>query len=79
MSTRIKLIGEADDGPVALEIIEEHRPELLLLDIQMPSMSGFDVLRLLPAEYNPPDFRNGATTQQSEVAGVPRAELVRRL
>lgn len=37
-------VGEADDVPAAREAIARLRPDLVLLDIQMPSGSGFDVL-----------------------------------
>ena len=50
---RVHVIGEADDGPSALTLIEQHRPQLLMLDIQMPSMTGGEVLRLLPKDYKP--------------------------
>ncbi|MBT4522203.1 MAG: response regulator transcription factor [Halieaceae bacterium] len=49
----IEVIGEAKDGQQALSEIEQKRPDLILLDIQMPGMTGFDVLRLL--EPPPPD------------------------
>ena len=32
------------DGPSALAEVEKHRPDLILLDIVMPQMSGFDVI-----------------------------------
>jgi len=35
----------AYDGPEALERVAEHQPDLLLLDIMMPKMSGFEVCR----------------------------------
>jgi len=44
---RFKLIGQAKNGQEALNKITELRPDLLLLDIQMPGMTGFDVLRLM--------------------------------
>jgi len=43
----INLIGEAEDGIKAIELIEEKKPDLVLLDIQMPRMDGFGVVRML--------------------------------
>lgn len=40
----VEIVGEADDVPAACEAIERLRPDLVLLDIQMPSGTGFDVL-----------------------------------
>ena len=41
----IRCAGEASNGPAAVEAIERLRPELLFLDIEMPGLSGLDVLR----------------------------------
>ena len=46
--------GEAGDGPSAVRAIRELRPDLVLLDVQMPEMSGFDVIREIGAERMPP-------------------------
>ena len=43
----VSVIGEADNGSRALHQIETLRPDLVLLDIQMPVMDGFQVLRQL--------------------------------
>lgn len=40
----VDLVGEADDVPSGRESVMRLRPELLLLDIQLPSGTGFDVL-----------------------------------
>jgi DNA-binding LytR/AlgR family response regulator len=40
----IEVIGEARDGREAVQMIESLKPDLLLLDIQMPVMTGFEVL-----------------------------------
>lgn len=47
------LIGECADGVQALDAIKNSHPDLVFLDIQMPLMSGFDVLKALPAESLP--------------------------
>jgi two-component system, LytTR family, response regulator len=41
----VEVVGEAANGPEAVTLIESLRPELVLLDIQMPGMDGFGVLR----------------------------------
>ena len=48
---RLRLVGEAADGASALAQIERLRPEVVFLDIQMPEMTGLDVLRRL--SYTP--------------------------
>ena len=40
----IEIVGECGSGYEALEVINEQPPDLLFLDIQMPEMSGFEVL-----------------------------------
>jgi DNA-binding response OmpR family regulator len=40
-------VHEAIDGASALEAIRQHRPSLLLLDLWMPGLTGFDVLERL--------------------------------
>ncbi|MBY0503399.1 MAG: response regulator transcription factor [Bryobacteraceae bacterium] len=46
----IQVVGEAVDGEQALKQIGEHSPDLLFLDIQMPGLSGFDLLEQLGAD-----------------------------
>ena len=43
----IELIGECEDGPAAVEAIERDRPDLVFLDVQMPELTGFEVLEQL--------------------------------
>ena len=43
----VELIGQAGDGVQALELIERERPDLVFLDVQMPGMDGFEVLKAL--------------------------------
>ncbi len=46
---RVEISGEAADGVEAVKEIERLRPDLMFLDVQMPGLDGFDVLRALPA------------------------------
>jgi DNA-binding NarL/FixJ family response regulator len=39
----VEIIGETGDGREALEMIREHRPDVALLDITMPSLTGIEV------------------------------------
>lgn len=43
----IEIIGEADNGDKALEIINELKPDIAVLDIDMPKKTGLEVLRNL--------------------------------
>lgn len=49
----VDLCGEAGSGEEALELIERTRPDLALLDLQMPGLGGLDVVRQLPADRMP--------------------------
>jgi DNA-binding LytR/AlgR family response regulator len=41
----LSVVGEAADGVQALRLLDEHRPDVLFLDIQMPGATGLDVAR----------------------------------
>ncbi len=43
----VEVVGEADNGSTALEEIAKYQPDLVLLDLQMPVMGGFEVVRNL--------------------------------
>ena len=49
----VKLVGEASNGAEAIELIERERPDLVLLDLQMPEIDGLDVVRLLKKSRMP--------------------------
>ena len=43
----IEIVSEASNGEEAIELIEEYKPDLVFLDVQMPGMTGFEVLEHL--------------------------------
>jgi DNA-binding response OmpR family regulator len=47
-------VESAADGAEALERIAQHRPDLVVLDLLLPGIDGWDVLRHLQAEADPP-------------------------
>ena len=49
----VEIVGECGDGQSAVERILERSPDVVFLDIQMPGMDGFEVLRALPIENMP--------------------------
>jgi DNA-binding NarL/FixJ family response regulator len=46
----LELVGEAADGTEALKLVEHHRPDVLLIDISMPGLTGMDVLEKVMEE-----------------------------
>lgn len=49
----VEVVGECEDGFQAADHIQEGRPDLLFLDVQMPDMDGFEVLRRVPQALLP--------------------------
>ena len=46
------VVMEASNGAEAWALIQQHKPGLVLLDVQMPGRSGLEVLRLIKADPN---------------------------
>ncbi len=47
-----KVVGTAEDGELGLELIREAKPDLVIMDIRMPRMSGLEMLTKLREENN---------------------------
>ncbi len=45
------VVSEASDGAEAIAKAEEHRPDLILMDIRMPRMNGVEATRIIKARY----------------------------
>jgi DNA-binding NarL/FixJ family response regulator len=67
----IQLIAEASDGREAVEQFRKHRPDVTLMDLQMPSMSGIDAIHAICSEF--PDARIIVLTTYAGDAQVKRA------
>src|SRR6187431_469780 len=48
-----RIVGEAGAGAAAVAVIEELRPDLIFLDVQLPDITGFEVLNRLPEGVRP--------------------------
>jgi len=49
----VEIVGEAENGAEAIEIIKDTKPDLALLDLQMPEGNGIDVVKLLRKSQMP--------------------------
>ena len=49
----VEIVGEAADGPSAVEAILSHRPDLVFLDVQIPGFDGFDVVARTASTHLP--------------------------
>jgi DNA-binding NarL/FixJ family response regulator len=79
------VLGEASDGRAAIEAAEELRPDIVLLDVQLPDQTGFDVASrltddglcvgvILVSSRDGSDY--GPLVEESGALGfVPKAEL----
>ncbi len=63
---------DADNGDDAILLAREHRPELALLDIRMPGMTGFDVAETLRDKYGIPFMFLSAFADDDTLATVRR-------
>jgi two-component system, LytTR family, response regulator len=48
----IEIVAECKNGLEAVKSVAEHKPDLLFLDVQMPKLTGFDVLELIGTELS---------------------------
>jgi len=67
----LRIIAEADNGLAAISLIQDLRPEIALLDIDMPELNGFDVVREIKEQGLPVEII--FLTMHSEEAMFNRA------
>lgn len=52
----VEVVAEASNGRAALELVEAHRPDIVLMDIMMPELNGLDATARIAAKH--PDVRS---------------------
>src|ERR671928_8936 len=68
---RICVVGRASDGREAVELARRHRPRIVLMDISMPVMDGFEATRTIREEL--PDTSVIVLTGSAATQDVARA------
>lgn len=71
-SLQVKIVT-ARDGQEALEKVQQHNPDLILLDIMMPRMSGFQVCKKLKSDPNTKDIQILMVTALNELGDIEQA------
>jgi DNA-binding NarL/FixJ family response regulator len=79
------VVGEAADGASALDAARRHRPAVVLLDVQLPDVSGIEVAERLSGWPDPPEVVLTSTHDEADFGErlsrcgargfVPKAEL----
>ena len=79
-----EVVAEAEDGTTALRLLREIRPDVVLLDVQLPDMNGFDVCEecgdldgtaiVLVSSRDASDYRGLIETSGAR-GFIPKAEL----
>jgi len=64
------VVGEAPDGASALAAARELRPEIVLLDVQLPDLDGFEIASRLTRDPEPPAVVLTSIHDRSDFAGL---------
>jgi two-component system nitrate/nitrite response regulator NarL len=50
LDPRLALVAEAENGSAAIAMVEEHRPDVVLMDITMPVLDGIEATRIITSK-----------------------------
>jgi response regulator NasT len=70
------VVGEASDGTTAVRLARETRPDLVIMDVQMPDLDGIEAARMLTAENVAPVLLLTAYSQKELVERAQQAGVV---
>jgi DNA-binding NarL/FixJ family response regulator len=51
ISPQVTIVAEAADGQEAVRLVEQHRPDVVLMDAQMPVMDGLEATRIIKERW----------------------------
>src|SRR5436190_8362982 len=61
------IVGEARNGKEAVRLVEEHRPDVVLMDIHMPDMNGVEATREIMRRFPVPIVIASATLKKRDM------------
>ena len=47
----LMVVAEADNGQSAIKMVEEHRPDVVLMDVRMPILNGIEATRIIRSRF----------------------------
>ncbi len=73
MTDGFEVVGEAENGQRAIELVGELRPDLVLMDVQMPGIDGIETTRRISAIPDPPAIVVMSTHESGDYVGMALA------
>ncbi len=73
MTDGFEVSGEADTGEHAIALVAELKPDLVLMDVQMPGIDGIETTRRITSVVNPPVVVVMSTHESGDYADVALA------
>lgn len=82
-SMGLRVVGDVETGEQALEAVERLRPDIVLLDVQLPGMDGIEIARRLVSDPDPPTVvltsSRDAEDYGARLRAVPAAAFIGKM